>query len=324
MSDYSKYLCIFGGGAVRGYAYLGILRAFEEVGFYPEKLAGSSVGAIFAAYSALDMPLRDMEKIFMDVNFELFKDINFSFSRAFSISKGGIFLEWLRNNIEKAFYKENYKKGENPPVRFKDLKRDLLILTTDLASCTNVVFSKETTPEYEVAKAIRISTAMPGLMPPVEYDGKLLADGDILKGKPLWFLNQALCPDDLRVLDLRLEGVKQEQSINGLLDYANTVYSCMTNAPTDFIIREYSACDKFDFIKIDTKNLIIVDFNISDKTKNDIANMGYIAAMKFFKEDLPQKRKILADTYYKLREKIYDIEKNLSDIKKVKVLFGEF
>ena len=62
MNDFSKYLCIFGGGAVRGYAYLGVLRAFAEVGFYPQKYAGSSVGAVFATFCALDIPLKEWKK----------------------------------------------------------------------------------------------------------------------------------------------------------------------------------------------------------------------------------------------------------------------
>ena len=323
MENFSKYLCIFGGGAIRGYAYLGILRAFEEVGFYPEKIAGSSVGAIFAAFSALDMPLKKMEKIFMDVNFELFKDINFSFAPAFSISKGNVFLEWLRKNIEECFYKENYKKGQNEPVKFKDLKRDLIILTTDLGNCKTVIFSKEETPDFEVALAIRISTAMPGLMTPVEYQGKLLADGDILKGRPMWCLNQSLNPTDCRILDLRLEGVKKDEKMKSMLDYANTVYSCMTNAPTDEIIKQYSTCDRFDIIKIDTKDLILVDFNVKDEVKKDLALLGYMSAMKFFKVELPQKREELLQTYIHLRELVLDVERNITDVKKVKMDFGD-
>ena len=323
MENFSKYLCIFGGGAVRGYAHLGILRAFKEVGFYPEKLAGSSVGAIFAAFSAINMPLEKMEKVFMEVNFELFKDINFSFAPAFSISKGNVFLEWLRKNIEETFYGEKYKKGQNVPVKFKDLKKDLIILTTDLANCTTVVFSKEETPDFEVALAIRISTAMPGLMTPVEYEGKLLADGDILKGKPMWCLNEALNPEGYRILDLRLEGIKRNQKVKNMLDYANTVYSCMTNAPTDEIISQYSLCDRFDFIKIDTRDLILVDFNIKDEIKTDLALLGYMSAMKFFNEELPLKRKELFQMYVRLRELVLSIEKNLTDVKKVKILMGD-
>ena len=104
MKDCSKYLCIFGGGAVRGYSYLGVLKAFEKLSFNPQKIAGSSVGSVFAAFYALDIPLEEMNKILININFELFKDINFSFAPTFALSKGGVFLDWIRNLIEK-YYK---------------------------------------------------------------------------------------------------------------------------------------------------------------------------------------------------------------------------
>ena len=325
MSDYSKYLCIFGGGAVRGYAYLGVLRAFEEVGFYPEKLAGSSVGAVFAAFYALDIPLKEMEKIFVDVNFELFRDINFNFGPAFSISKGGVFLDWLKDIIEKFYYKENYQKGKNPPVCFKDLKRDLMLVTTDITNAVPFIFSKEKTPDYEVATAIRASASLPGLLTPVRYEDKLLTDGDLMKGNPLWRLDKELCPEDLRILELRLEGIKKDNNIKNLLDYFNTVYSCITKYSTDYIIDMYAQKDKFDYIKIDTKDLLLVNFNINDETKEKLGMLGYDAAMKFFRHDLPQKQKLLAEYYDKLYKKVEELERNIikDDTKKAKIVLGE-
>ena len=71
MENYSKYLCIFGGGAVRGYTYLGVLKAFEEFNFRPQQLAGSSVGAVIAGFYALGMDYFDISRIICDVNFEL-------------------------------------------------------------------------------------------------------------------------------------------------------------------------------------------------------------------------------------------------------------
>ena len=311
MNDFSKYLCIFGGGAVRGYAYLGVLRAFAEVGFYPQKYAGSSVGAVFATFCALDIPLKEMEKIFVDINFELFRDINFNFAPAFSISKGGVFLDWLRKIIEKNYYKEDYQKGKNPPVCFKDLDKDLILISTDLTNATPFIFSKETTPDYEVAMAIRASASMPGLMTPVQYEDKLLADGDLMKSSPIWRLDKTLCPDDLRILELRLEGVKRDNNIKNLFDYLNMIYSCMTNYSTDYIIDMYSQKDKFDYIKIDTKDLLLANFNINNETKNEIINLGYNATMEFFEKTLPEKRKFLTEKYSILLEKMQAVDKNI-------------
>ncbi len=325
MKDYSKYLCIFGGGAVRGYSYLGVLRAFEEEGFCPEKVAGSSVGAVIAAFYALDIPIKEMEKIFIEVNFELFRDINFNFAPAFSISKGSVFLDWLRENIEKFYYKEKYQKGKNKPVCFKDIERDLIIVSTDLTNAVPFIFSKEKTPNYEIAMAIRASASLPGLLSPVKYEEKLLTDGDLMKSNPLWRLDKELCPEDLRILELRLEGIKKENTIKNFFDYLNTIYSCVTNYSTDYIIDMYGKKDKFDYIKIDTKDLLLVNFNIKDETKEKLAFLGYNEAIKFFREKLPEKRKNLLNQYKILLEKTIEMEENIKkeEIRKAKIKIGE-
>ena len=50
MSSNSKYLCILGGGAVRGFSYIGAYRALLEMNIEIISLAGSSVGAVFGAF----------------------------------------------------------------------------------------------------------------------------------------------------------------------------------------------------------------------------------------------------------------------------------
>ncbi len=311
MDNYSKYLCIFGGGAVRGYAYLGVLDAFEEFGFVPEKFAGSSVGAVFATFCAMGIQNDLLKQVLWDINFELFRDINFTFAPTFSISKGGVFLEWLRENIEKFYYKDAYKKGKNPPVCFKDLEKDLYLITTDLTNSKPFIFSKEYTPDFEIAQAVRASASLPGLLSPITYDGKLLADGDLMKSNPIWRLDKVLCPDDVRVLELRLEGTCSDSNIKNLGDYFNRIYACITNYSTDFIIDVYAGRDKFDYIKIDTKELALVNFNIDADTKKDVAKIGYDATMKFFKETLPEKRQFILYDYALLYQKLKQIERYL-------------
>ena len=304
MEKFSKYMCIFGGGAVRGYSYLGVLRAFKETGFLPERLAGSSVGAVFATLYALDVPLEDMNEIFFKVNFEMFKDINFKLFPAFSISKGGVFLDWLREIIEKYYYKENYVKGENPPVCFKDIDRALYCISTNLTDETPFIFSKETTPDYEVAMAVRASVSLPGLLTPIQYQDKYLADGDLMKSNPIWRLDKLLCPDDLRILEIRLEGTYKDSDVKNVLDYFSKIYNCIVSYSTDFIIDTYGKKDKFDYIKIDTKDLGMLNFNISPEIKSEFVEIGYNTTMKFFKEELPAKRKKLLNEYCELRNKI--------------------
>lgn len=304
-----EYTCIFGGGAVRGVSYVGALKAIEELGICTKTIAGSSVGAVFSSLLAVGYTANEIEEIFMQVNFELFKDIHFGFGKDFAISKGGIFLDWLREFIEKKYYGERYKKGENPPVTFADLDTNFIVIATDLTNFKYKEFSKFETPGFEIAYAVRISSTMPGLMKPVEENGSLLVDGDLQKSLPLWRLSKNLCPDEGRVLEFRLEGEYEGKGQNAI-NFMNTVYSCVTSLATDFIINTYGHRDKFDYIKINTGSVIVVDFSLPTKNRENLIDIGYQQTIDYFNSDLKEKKKEILK-YYK------EISKHLGKIKKL-------
>ena len=99
MTNPLKYTCLFGGGAIRGMAYIGTIRALEELGIEYDIIGGSSVGSIIAALVACGYKSYELENLFMKVNFDLFKDIHLGFGKAFAISKGEIFLDWLNEPV---------------------------------------------------------------------------------------------------------------------------------------------------------------------------------------------------------------------------------
>jgi predicted acylesterase/phospholipase RssA len=62
-------------------------------------------------------------------------------------------------------------------ARFRDLRLPCTIQATDLTHGRPCWFSDAATPDVEVALAVSASAALPGLMTPVEWDSRLLADG---------------------------------------------------------------------------------------------------------------------------------------------------
>lgn len=302
-----QYTCIFGGGAIRGISYVGTIKALEELSIQSDTVAGSSVGAVFAALFAVGYNAEELKEIFMQVNYELFKDIHFGFGPAFALSKGGIFLDWLRDLIEAKFYGERFQKGKNPPVTFKDLDKNLVVITTDLTNFKYKEFSKFETPDFEIAYAARISSSMPGLMQPIEVNHSMLVDGDLQKSWPLWRLSKHLCNDKERVLEFRLEGDYEGKGQNAI-DFMNTVYSCVTSLATDFIIDTYGHKDKFDYIKINTGAVVVVDFNMSKEKREELINIGYQETISYFQTTLYDKKKEILK-YYR------DISKYVKKIK---------
>ncbi len=291
-----KYTYMFGGGAIRGLAYVGAIKALDELGVKPNMIAGSSVGAIVAGLLALGYTSEEIKESFINISFDLFRDIKLGFGPLIALSKGELFLEWLRDLIGTKFYGTAYRKGESEPVKFKDIDADLVIITTDLKNFECQEFSKFTTPDYEIASAIRISSCMPGLMVPVEYNGRILVDGDLQKSFPMWKLSENLFKSNSRLLEFRLEGEYDDNSKNGV-SYANAVYSCMTAMSTAFITETFSQNDRFDYIVLNTGEVVVVDFNLSKEKRQELIDSGYKQTMAYFKEKLPQKKKGLLDAY---------------------------
>lgn len=318
------YTCIFGGGAIRGIAYIGALKALDELDVKSTTIAGSSVGAIFAALYAIGYTSEEIKNMFLKINFDLFRDIHFGFGKSFALSKGEVFLEWVREMIEKKFYGDKYKKGQNPTVKFKDLDKNLVIITTDLTNFSCKEFSKFETPDFEVATAVRISSTMPGLMTPVKYENIELVDGDLQKSQPLWKLSKNLQVPEERVLEFRLEG-DYSQNSKTAIDYLNTVYSCVTSIATKAIVETYGNNDKYDYITINTGEVIIVDFNMSTEKREELMNIGYLQTMKHFKEFLPRKKEKLSAIYSDLKHLVYNVENDLAkkNITNAKISLGK-
>lgn len=310
----TDYTCIFGGGAVRGVCYVGAVRALEELDINLKTIAGSSVGAVFGGLMAVGYTAEELAEVFMHINFELFRDIHFGFGKDFALSKGEVFLDWLRDLIEKKYYGDAYIKGENAPVTFADLDKDFVVIATDLTNFSFKEFSRTETPDFEVAYAIRISSSMPGLMKPIEENGALLVDGDLQKSWPLWRLTKSLCPDEERVLEFRLEG-DYEGKGHSAVNFINTVYSCVTALATDFIVETYAHRDKFDYIIVNTGSVVVVDFALPQDKREELIEIGYQQTIEYFTSQLKDKKKELLSHYKTLLRYCKKIKKYINENK---------
>lgn len=302
-----KYTCLFGGGAIRGAAHVGVLRALDRVGIDITTVAGSSVGALVAALVAVGYSNDELADIFLSVNFELFRDISLGFNSKFALSKGEVFLEWLRDLIEKKYYGEAYLKGQCRRVSFKDLNKNLIIITTNMKDFSCKEFSIFETPDFEVAMAVRISCCMPGLMRAVTMDNELLVDGDLMKGKPMWSLSKNIqnCSD--RILEVRLEG-SFSGSDQSPIEYVNGMYTCMTSTETCFIKSIYGNKDRFDYLVINTGDVVVVDFNYPSEKRQAIINDGFRQTMEYFRNYLVLKKHSISDIYSEILDKLRQVQ----------------
>ncbi|QWK21812.1 patatin-like phospholipase family protein [Thermus antranikianii] len=173
-----------GGGGVRGYAHLGVLAVLEEAGIPIRGLAGSSAGALAAAAYAFGHkdPWRVHEAIF---------DQEIAGRKALfptgSNRQGGNLRTLAR--LFTAFRRPHLFEAERIALGLQRLFGEarleassipLAIQAADLLTGERVILR-----QGPVWKAVLASMAIPGLFPPVPWEGRLLVDGDVVEKVPV-------------------------------------------------------------------------------------------------------------------------------------------
>ncbi|PAV26183.1 patatin [Tamilnaduibacter salinus] len=152
-----------GGGAAKGIAHIGALKAFEEERIGIHCISGTSAGALIASYYAFGRPAESILSICSTLN--LSKIINFTFER------GGLFsTDAIREMILRDL-------GD---VRVEDADIPLAICATDIETGEQLIFR-----EGNLADVVCASMAVPGLFVPVEIDGRTLVDGGLVENVPI-------------------------------------------------------------------------------------------------------------------------------------------
>jgi NTE family protein len=167
---------VLGGGGLKGFAHIGVIRALEEHGIIPAVLAGTSIGSLIAAAWARQMPVPEM------------------IERARALRRRDLFrLNRMGMLLERAHAASIYLAGPlrqlcasvAPDSTFNELGRTLLVNTVDLQRGTQVVWGLPGLREVNVVDAIYASCALPGFFPPGGIDGRECVDGGVIDNLPV-------------------------------------------------------------------------------------------------------------------------------------------
>jgi len=301
MGNQKEYFAIFAGGGVRGTAYVGALKALDELNITLTGYASSSVGAIVASLLAVGYEYEELKALLLSVNYQRFQDLYLPFGKDFGFFKGDGVYYWLKKNIEKKFYENKELGFEIKPVTFNDVDKDLIIIATDVSNGIFKEFSKIKTPDIEIAYAVRASVSIPGFFKPVWENDKCLVDGDVINNFPIWKESSDLLANtNSKILEFRLEGSEKPKEICGFLDYFSAILETSYNISTDILETKYGKNDQFDIIKIDTNKTKIIDFNISNEDKEELVICGFESVKKYFNYDLVKKKRNINKIYEKI------------------------
>lgn len=173
LKDEPITLMLVGGGS-RCSSFVGALRAIEQKGLNVASVVGASTGSIVAALYAAGMTTDELYAEALELDAGRFKDISpAAMLTGYGLCSGEALEQWLRERLEgKAF-----RAPGRCPLR---------IIATDILNYEPLLFSAETTPDLDIATAVRCSAGVPGVFAcrrlNVAGRERVLVDGSLMAG----------------------------------------------------------------------------------------------------------------------------------------------
>ena len=234
-----------GGGAAKGVAHIGVLKALEDANIEVDYIAGTSVGAMIAALYAFKV---DVETIG-----SLARRLTMSKVTSFKLNKTGFFsTESLRELMLEYV-------GD---VAIEDAAIPLSIVATDINSGEEIILTSGS-----VVDAVCASAAIPGIYIPVEINGRTLVDGGLVQNVPIEALQTAGAGVTIAS---HLNSVSHYQEISHVLDVMRNAFEIAVSQHTQDQLKEADLLISMD----------LSDFSLRDNTEryDELFNIGHQAA----------------------------------------------
>lgn len=325
---------VFEGGGVLGIAYLGALEyLFAQNSLRDlKRVAGTSAGAITACLVSMSLSFDQIKAMTDSLDFEkvpgteentlladlpaplqktlgdLFDDVEcvYRLIKNFGWYSSTYFYQWIQAQIASQFDAEK----KQPPYTFADFRNadihqdqrpfhDLYIVGTDLSYQQSKVFCVETTPDMEVAEAVRISMSIPLFFEAVPFNenarvrdsaARLFCDGGLMWNYPISLFDSLYFAEDVVqgintcTLGLRFLSRRKRRDSKNLLEFIKNLYGCQTSVQQDMFSRNPQ--DVARSIQIDPGEVSFIDFKMqtNDQTYQFLYTQGYQAAQHYIEK----------------------------------------
>jgi NTE family protein len=171
------------GGAARGIAHLGVLRAFEELGLRPSIFVGASAGAIVSALYGQGVPLDTLIDAYRAPwqrktrGPHLHEESFFGLPSLADLRHPGYLLSGLFS-IDKL---ESHLRRRLPRNDFKQVGATILVTACDIDGRGREVFGRGYREDVPISQAVAASCCVPGLFRPYRIGDRYFVDGEVVR-----------------------------------------------------------------------------------------------------------------------------------------------
>ncbi|CAI8891943.1 patatin-like phospholipase family protein [Pseudomonas neuropathica] len=235
---------VLSGGAARGLAHIGVLKALEEQGIKIDAIAGTSMGAVVGGLYASGYKIDELEKLALNIDWQAAlsdapprEDVPFrrkQDDRDFLVKQKLSFRDdgslglplGVIQGQNLALLLESLLAHTSDTRDFDKLPIPFRAVATDIANGEKVVFRKGHLPQV-----IRASMSIPAVFAPVELDGRLLVDGGMTDNIPLDVARE-MGVDVAIVVDIGTP-LRNRKQLTTVVDVLNQSITLMTRSNSE-------------------------------------------------------------------------------------------
>ena len=186
---------VLSGGGAKGMAHIGVLKAMEEAGLYPDYITGTSMGSIVGALYALGYSADEIKEIALQINWDEVLSNKIPLNRVAIEEKFfyGRYITELVVKDGKLTLPQGMIEGQELTMLLNKLTRPAHDITdfnklpipfacvaADIENGVPVVLNKG-----NLAEAIRASMSIPSIFTPTFIDSAMYVDGGLLRNFPV-------------------------------------------------------------------------------------------------------------------------------------------
>jgi len=235
-----------GGGGARGLAHIGVLRVLEREQVPISLITGTSIGAIVGAMYAQNPSADRIEHKFREfLSSSLYNKsgLEYLYSQHMAESWFGHIAEYLHERlvISIATHRRSAVGIERLKETVSFLIEDGLIeqstqipfaaVASDLLAGAEVVLSRGS-----IREAVTASAALPGFLPPVDFNGRLLVDGAATSTVPIRAA-KSLAAKKVLAVDVS-QNLEPDPNLEHIIDFVLRSYSITSRRYHDEMVRE--------------------------------------------------------------------------------------
>ena len=293
MNEFKYKNLVFEGNGAVGIAYVGSVKAMDEYGIYSqiESVCGASSGSLISLLVSLNYSPDEIAEVYNDVDMKKILDPGylglFRLISNYGFCKGDYLEDFCRKIIE--------KKTGNPNTKFRDLQknnnfRNLSVITTNLSLAKSEVFSCESTPDFDIAKAIRMSFSIPLVFSAKQHNGNFYVDGGVLQSYGIEHFDESSeNSDDKKNKTL---GFYLNQRSTYEVSRAKNIFEFIKNLiMVTVIYQQYDSAFRSKnnverTVFIDSLGISPLDFSLDSDQKEKLIDRGYEDTKNYLNEVL--------------------------------------